>query len=270
MRRSTIGSTGLEVSALGLGTVKLGRNQGVKYPGSFRIPNDDEARKLLDTARQLGINLIDTAPAYGNSEQRLGQLLEGQRDDWLICSKVGEEFEDGTSFFDFSKAHIRASVERSLQRLNTDYLDIVLVHSDGNDVRNIRDYGVLDSLQALKQEGLVRAVGMSTKTVEGGILAAEHSDIVMVTRHIGYDLEDEVIRHASSKGCGVFIKKALASGHACQDGEGEDPVLSSMRYVFGCPGISSVIVGTITPDHLRHNAGCVEQALHEHAASESN
>ena len=68
-----LGSTGLRVSPLGLGTVKLGRDQGVKYPNGFTIPDDAAARALLDQARALGINLIDTAPAYGVSEQRLGR-----------------------------------------------------------------------------------------------------------------------------------------------------------------------------------------------------
>jgi hypothetical protein len=102
------------VSPLGLGTVKLGRDQGVKYPNGFTIPGD-EARLLLAQARELGINLIDTAPAYGRSEERLGPLLRGQRDEWVIVSKVGEEFDDGQSRFDFSAAHTRRSVERSLQ-----------------------------------------------------------------------------------------------------------------------------------------------------------
>ena len=92
-----LGSTGLRVSPLGLGTVKLGRDQGVKYPQQFRIPDDAQALALLNQARDLGINLIDTAPAYGNSEQRLGPLLRGQRQDWVIVSKVGEEFDDGQS-----------------------------------------------------------------------------------------------------------------------------------------------------------------------------
>ncbi|HEU6454768.1 MAG TPA: aldo/keto reductase, partial [Roseateles sp.] len=92
-----LGSTGLTVSPLGLGTVKLGRDQGVKYPNGFQIPDDDAARMLLRQARELGINLIDTAPAYGRSEERLGPLLRGQRQDWVIVSKVGEEFADGLS-----------------------------------------------------------------------------------------------------------------------------------------------------------------------------
>lgn len=134
-----LGNTGLIVSPLGLGTVKLGRDQGVKYPNGFTIPDDAAARALLDQARALGINLIDTAPAYGVSEQRLGPLLRGQREDWVIVSKVGEEFDNGQSRFDFSPAHTRLSVERSLQRLETDRIDLVLVHSDGNDVAILRD-----------------------------------------------------------------------------------------------------------------------------------
>ena len=125
-----LGSTGLLVSPLGLGTVKLGRDQGVKYPSGFQIPDDDEARLLLRQARQLGINLIDTAPAYGRSEERLGPLLRGQRNEWVIVSKVGEEFDNGVSRHDFSAAHTRLSIERSLKRLETDFIDLVLVQTD--------------------------------------------------------------------------------------------------------------------------------------------
>ena len=125
-----LGSTGLTVSPLGLGTVKLGRDQGVKYPNGFSIPDDAAARALLHQARELGINLLDTAPAYGISEERLGPLLRGQRQDWVIVSKVGEEFVNGASLFDFSPAHTRLSVERSLKRLETEHIELVLVHSD--------------------------------------------------------------------------------------------------------------------------------------------
>ncbi len=154
-----LGDTGLTVSALGLGTVKIGRDQGVKYPTAFSIPDDDAVRNLLARARDLGINLIDTAPAYGRSEERLGELLR-DRHDWVIVSKVGEEFDNGDSHFDFSPAHTRASVERSLRRLNTDHLDCVLVHSDGND-KDILRSGTLEVLEALKREGLIRNTHLS-------------------------------------------------------------------------------------------------------------
>jgi len=189
-----LGNTGMKVSALGLGTVKLGRSRGLKYPDEFSIPSDKAAAALLAQAKELGINLLDTAPAYGNTEQRLGSLLKGQRHDWLICTKVGEEFETGQSHFDFSPEHTVASVERSLKRLNTDYLDMVLVHSDGNDLNIINSLGTLHALAELKKNGVIRAFGMSTKTVEGGLAAARASDIVMLTYNLKHKEELAVLK----------------------------------------------------------------------------
>ena len=91
-----LGQSGISVSCIGLGTVKFGRNQEVKYPSSFALPSDEEIVSLIDQAKSLGINLLDTAPAYGSSEQRLGRLLS-DRKDWVICTKVGEEFVTGKS-----------------------------------------------------------------------------------------------------------------------------------------------------------------------------
>ncbi|MDD0842938.1 aldo/keto reductase [Pseudomonas sp. Gutcm_11s] len=247
-----LGDTGLLVSPLGLGTVKLGRDQGVKYPNGFTIPDDAAARALLNRARELGINLIDTAPAYGVSEQRLGPLLRGQRQDWVIVSKVGEEFEAGQSHFDFSPQHTRLSVERSLQRLETDFIDLVLVHSDGNDVAVLRDSGVYEALAELKREGKIRAFGLSGKTVEGGLLALEQGDCAMVTYNLAEQGERAVLDHAASHHKGILIKKALASGHAVL--AGKDPVRASFELVFGHPGVSAAIVGTINPQHLAANA----------------
>jgi len=247
-----LGKTGLLVSCLGLGTVKLGRNQGVKYPSGFELPTDFEAAAILDLASGLGINLIDTAPAYGISEERLGPLLKGKRDHWILCSKVGEEFEQGTSHFDFSPQHVRKSIERSLKRLQTDYLDLVLVHSDGNDLEIIHQFDTLGTLADLKKEGLIRATGMSTKTVEGGIEALHHSDVVMVAYNLNERAEARVLDEAQRLGKGALIKKALASGHLCLQ-PGEDPITESFRFVFSHPGVSSAIVGTINPLHLKAN-----------------
>ncbi len=257
-----LGQTGMEVSLLGLGTVKLGRNQGVKYPQSFKIPDDKEAATLIALAKDNGINLIDTAPAYGNSEQRLGKLLAGQRQDWLICTKVGEEFNNGESRYDFSTEHTRSSVERSLQRLNTDFLDIVLIHSDGNDEEILQRHGTLDTLAALKKEGKIRAIGMSTKTVKGGLLAAEQSDVVMITWNLQYDAEIPVADYCHQHGKGVLIKKALASGHAAKSQGANvnalgDPIKQCFQMIFAHPGVSSAIVGTINPNHLRTNISAI-------------
>lgn len=254
------GQHGPLVSPLGLGTVKLGRNQGVKYPSGFELPDDRSARQLLALAQELGINLLDTAPAYGISEQRLGGLLKGNRHDWVIVSKVGEEFIDGDSWFDFSAKHTRFSVERSLQRLNTDYLDAVLVHSDGNDLHILQQEEVYDCLRQLKQEGKIGQFGFSGKTVAGGLLALELGDCAMVTYNLNEQAEKPVLDCAAEQGKGILIKKALASGHACLD-NGQDPVRASFELVFGHPGVTSAVVGTINPAHLRHNVEQVAAVL---------
>ena len=249
LARRSLGETGLEVSTLGLGTVKIGRNQGVKYPTGFELPDDAHVSRLLDIAAELGINLLDTAPAYGTSEERLGKLLRN-RDRWVLCGKTGEEFENGKSYFDFSASHTRHSVERSLRRLRTDWLDLVLVHSDGNDERIINDTDCFATLEQLKQEGLIRAFGISGKTVAGGLLALQHADVVMVTHNLTYTDELPVIREAHRRGKGVLVKKALNSGHAVNSA---NPVRDSLRFCLDEPGVSSIIIGTINPDHLRAN-----------------
>lgn len=253
--RRKFGSTDIAVSVVGLGTVKLGRDQGVKYPQAFTIPDDDAASALINYAHELGINLIDTAPAYGNSEERLGHLfsgnkLSGQRSDWIICTKVGEEFEDGKSFFNFTAAHTRFSIERSLKRLRTDVLDIVLIHSDGNDLDVIHRSDALATLERCKTEGLIRAYGVSTKTVEGGIAAAQLSDGVMVTYNALYTDELPVLDFCTAQHKGVLIKKALASGHISA---GAVTAQQSLQLVLQHPAVTSAIVGTINQNHLREN-----------------
>ncbi|MBM3110593.1 aldo/keto reductase [Pseudomonas arcuscaelestis] len=255
-----LGSTGLRVSPLGLGTVKLGRDQGVKYPNGFTIPDDDQARLLLAQARELGINLIDTAPAYGRSEERLGPLLRGQREQWVIVSKVGEEFDEGQSRFDFSASHTRFSIERSLKRLETDHIDLVLVHSDGNDLHILEHEEVYQTLEALKQEGKIGGFGLSGKTVEGGLKALERGDCAMVTYNLNEQAERPVLDYAAAHGKAILVKKALASGHVCLN-PGVDPVRASFELLFGHPGVCSAIVGTINPVHLAHNVATVAAVL---------
>jgi|TARA_Y100000294_G_scaffold169210_1_gene180081 aryl-alcohol dehydrogenase-like predicted oxidoreductase len=241
-----LGKTGIEVSLLGLGTVKIGRNTDVKYPRAFTLPSDAQLHRLLDSAMDVGINLIDTAPAYGTSEERLGVLLKGRRERWIVATKVGEEYDEGGSRYDFSPEHARASVERSLLRLATDYLDVVLIHSDGSDLDILERHGTLDALLELKQHGVVRAVGVSHKTVDGARLALKKgADVIMATLNAADTSELGVIREAGLAGCGVFIKKALVSGHG---------TATDLPRIAAEPAVSSIVVGTISPAHLTANA----------------
>lgn len=252
------GQCDFSVSPIGLGTVKLGRDRGLKHPGSFTIPTDAEARNLLGRAADLGINLIDTAPAYGTSEERLGALLAGWRQNWVICTKVGEEFDSAAaaSRHDFSPEAVRASVERSCRRLRTDVLDIVLVHSDGSDAEIVRG-GTLEALAMLRQRGLLRAFGMSSKTVAGGLLALAQSDCAMVTLNLGSREELPVIEAAAAAGKAILVKKPLASGHVGS----QQAVRDAFRMILGTPGVTTAVVGTIDPAHLEANVAACAAAL---------
>ncbi len=257
MHTHELGQTGIQVSPLGLGTVKLGRDQQVKYPWSFKIPDDQAVLALLSLSRDLGINVLDTAPAYGSSEQRLGQLLSN-RQDWVIVSKVGETFEKGQSHFDFSASATQKTIEKSLRQLKTDYLDVVLVHSDGHDQRIIEQEEVLNTLQRLKQAGFIRAIGLSTKTTVGGLWTVENTDVIMATRNHCDHTDDPVLDRALELAKGVIIKKGLQSGHADTKAGGSG-IAQALEYVFSHQAVNCLIAGTINPQHLADNAARVEQ-----------
>jgi aryl-alcohol dehydrogenase-like predicted oxidoreductase len=259
MKIRNLGQTGIQVSPLGLGTVKFGRDQQVKYPWTFKIPDDQAVLELLSISRDLGINLLDTAPAYGNSEERLGLLLK-QRQDWIIVSKVGESFENGQSRFDFSAAGTQKTIENSLRKLRTDYLDVVLVHSDGDDKKVIEQEDVIETLQKLKQQGLIRAIGLSTKTTAGGLWTVEHMDVVMATRNTSDHTDDPVLDRALELNKGVVIKKGLQSGHVDSKAGGSG-IEEAIKYVFSHQAVSCLIAGTINPLHLKQNAKIIAQLL---------
>ena len=255
MEYRELGSTGVRISLLGLGTVKFGRNEGLPYPVPSSLPSTRDLVRLLAHAHDLGVNLLDTAPAYGSSEERLGELLARHRDLWVISTKVGESFERGASTFDFSPEHARASVMRSLERLRTDRLDVVLVHSDGDDLAIIERYGTLEALAQLKREGFIRAFGLSHKTVAGGVAATTRCDVVMVTLSVATRAELDVVAAARARRCGVLVKKPLDSGHAATD---PGRLASALQFLKAVDGVSSIVVGTTDPVHLRANAAALE------------
>ena len=229
-----LGSIGLNVSVLGLGTVKFGRNTKIKYP-TFELPTDRAIEELLDDALALGINLLDTAPAYGLAEERLGQLLGARRDQFVISTKCGEEFADGESAYDFSAAHTRRSVERSLRRLKTDRLDCVLAHCPRNDFEAMSSGAVLETLAALKQEGKIRGFGASINSQEGGAHALERgADVLMVTYSATDTSMGTFINRAAQLGKAIFIKKGLGSG-SLADGEVPRSLEENLHSVLSVP-----------------------------------
>lgn len=242
------GQTSLRLSPIGLGTVKIGRNTDVKYPSDFELPTDEEVVALLKRAAELGVNCLDTAPAYGQSERRLGELLRHVDASFHIMTKVGETYSvENGSRYDFSERAIMASLETSLLHLKRDHLDVVLLHSDGNDVEHLKA-GALKTLIRAKESGLIQAVGLSGKTIDGGRLALEQgADCLMITLNPSQQDERPLVDDADAYGAGILIKKAFGSGHITAS------IADIFSSLFSHPNITSAIIGTINPVHLQNN-----------------
>lgn len=153
MRMRPLGNTGIQVSEIGLGAMQLGNHE-------WHGPSEEKSLLIVDEAIRLGCTFIDTSPiyAYGRSEQLLGRALRGRRGEVVLCTKFGV-WPDAT--LDYSADRIEESVEDSLERLGTDYLDILLFHG----LPPERDADALAPhykvLQRLVDSGMVKTYGMS-------------------------------------------------------------------------------------------------------------
>lgn len=262
MESRALGNSGLMVSALGLGTVKLGRNRDVKYPGAFELPDDRAVDALLEAALEEGVLVWDTAPAYGRSEERLGERLPAVRERVVLCTKAGESHGPDGSSFDFSKSAITSSVERSLVRLRTDFVDLCLLHSDGRDVEILEHTDAVEALVRLREAGKVRAIGMSAKTADGIELASRRLEVVMAP----YGVNDRSLRPALERarqhGCGVMAIKVLGQGHAvAAAGEHESRLRAALELVLDDEVVDVALIGTRSAEHLRETARTARSVL---------
>ena len=250
-----LGRTGLSVSHVGWGTVKIGRNAGVKFPQPFDVPDAAEACRIIHAMLELGITLIDTAPAYGLAEERLGAALTGRRDGVVLSTKIGEYWENGRSRHDFSGAAAARSLHDSLTRLQTDHVDILLVHSDGSDLDIQRDTDLVATLQSLKEQGLTRAIGFSGKSPEGTREALAWADVVMCPYSQADRSHESVISDAAAAGRGILLKKALGSGHL----NGETALHFVLHDAPGAADVASVVIGSLDPARMQRNVHAAGQ-----------
>lgn len=258
--RTKLGNTDLELSLLGLGTVKFGRNTAVKYPTSFELPDTQHIIKLLSQAQELGVNTLDTAPAYGSSEQRIGKIFKENNDisrsDWILITKAGENYTSNISTYNFDTNYINHSLDNSLRTLNTDYIDIFLIHSDGSDQEIADNHELWELLAKRKQQGDIRSFGVSSKTVTGGLNCLKQSDLAMVTYRPDYLDEKPLLDYAAANNKGILLKKVLNSGHAALN-EHKLTANDSLRFSSKHPAINSMIVGTINLLHLQSNVAAL-------------
>jgi aryl-alcohol dehydrogenase-like predicted oxidoreductase len=276
----SLGRTGAEVTVLGYGAMEL--------RGEPRGPalTEAESGRLLNAVLDEGITLIDTSIDYGRSEELIGRYLSSRRDEYFLASKCGclpTTPTDATPPYphDYTAANVRAGVEQSLRRLQTDHLDLIQVHMSPSRDQLERD-GTVEEMVKLRGQGKVRFLGMSG--IQPNLvdhLAMGVFDVFQIPYSALQRGHEALISQAAERGAGVLIRGGVARGTASEDkawsvrplsggdvpaestwqAAGLDDLLEGginrhefiLRFTLSLPGLSSTIVGTGNVDHLRDN-----------------
>lgn len=207
MNYREFGNTGIQVSEIGLGAWQLANPD-------WNLSDQNEAMRIVHKSLEAGCNFFDTAPGYGRgvSEEILGKALKSaNRDQIVICTKAGYTA-DGVE--DFSTAAIRPILESSLRRLQTDYVDILLLHNPVRELMDGRSATQYDELERLKQEGKIRAYGVSLDWAEEMemVMATTQSNAFEVYFNAFYQEMLPAFATAEQKGIGLIVKVPLDSG----------------------------------------------------------
>lgn len=246
MQKRTLGKTGWEISVIGFG--------GIKLP----LISKKESETLLNKAIDEGINFVDTADCYGDSEEKIGFALRGRRKEFYLATKIDER--DGIG--------VRKKLERCLRRLRADWIDLILFH----DVRDyeydrIFDRGGLEALEEARKEGKVLEIGISihhsipimVKAVESGVFSA------LMVAYSAFDedrLAAELLPMAQKMGVGLIAMKPLAGGVLAKRPsfvkdnkfiKGESLAQVSLHYVITNPNITCAIPGMTELHELNEN-----------------
>ncbi|MEA2507166.1 MAG: hypothetical protein QOH48_1784 [Actinomycetota bacterium] len=212
IKMSALGNTGMEISRVGLGAWAIG---GAGYDWGWGTQDDDESIATIHRALDLGVNWIDTAAQYGfgHSEEVVGRALEGLNQRPYVFTKAGQPEGPGrTTVQSLRHDSIRREVERSLERLGVDAIDLYQIHWP---IPNDEIEEGWSTFVELREEGLVRHIGVSNFTVEQLRRAQEIAPVE--TLQPPYSLiaraaEDEVLPFARSEGIGVIVYSPMGSG----------------------------------------------------------
>lgn len=292
MKYRPFGATGMNVSEIGLGAWQLANPD-------WNLSDKAEAAQVVYKSLDAGCNFFDTAPGYGGgrSETILGEALKSVRDEVFICTKAGYYAEGGT---DFSAEAIRPILESSLRRLQTDYVDILLLHNPPREMmdgRNVSHYEVLAQLQ---REGKIREYGVSLDWCEEieTVMATTESRAMEVYFNALYQEMLPAFSKAEEKGVGLIVKVPLDSGwlsgryradHRFEDIRDRWPpeVLArrrdlvekfaqlvpsdrslahaALQFCLAQPGVSTVIPGAKSVEQALDNIAAAEQTLPDEA-----
>jgi len=257
MERQLLGRTGLEVTRIGLGGIKFG------------LIDQDVAIELVNVAIDRGINLVDTARGYPDSETRIGEALAGRRDQVILSSKSPVLAAD----------EMRGDLEASLEALRTDFIDIYKIHN----LRLPEDYdkatgpgGALEALEKARNEGLIGHIGISCHryhdTLERAIQSGRF-DVIMVAYNVLNDelMDEHIMPLAKSNNVGVLVMKPLAGGVLgaapkslkLQAGESKVGIISvkdAIRFVLANENVDCAVVGVTCVDELEEDVAAVDEA----------
>jgi aryl-alcohol dehydrogenase-like predicted oxidoreductase len=207
------GQTGTTMSRLGFGTWPIG---GTLAKDDYGAVDDHRAVRAIRRALDLGITLFDTAPSYGQgrAETILGRALGDRRHESIVVSKCGNRWDPESRQWIHSsrRSSIMKSVDGSLRRLGTDYLDLLLIHVPDPDVAPAE---AMETLRRLRDSGKARAVGLSNFSLEQILAYREHGRIDAI--QVGYGLFDRrlertLLPEAAQQGLSVMVYGALAFG----------------------------------------------------------
>ena len=257
----TLGGTGFQVSIVGLGT------------NAFGDPalGEREAERLLLGALDAGVNLLDTAPSYGTSEERIGRILGPRRKDIVLSTKGGYGV---PGVADWTAEVIPAGIEQALRRLRTDRIDVFHLHSCPLEV--LRREDILDAVTGAVQAGKIGAAAYSGENDALAFAAASGRFSVVQTSVNLCDQRglDALVPQAAAQGIGVLGKRALANGVWRDDGSSDptprayrhrletmalDPAPFAwdelaIRFAAHAPGVAAILVGTRSLERLQRAA----------------
>jgi aryl-alcohol dehydrogenase-like predicted oxidoreductase len=279
---STLGHTGISVTKLGYGAMEL---------RSARLDEGDVDR-LLNTVLDSGINLIDTSPDYGASEEHIGRAISHRRDEYFLASKcgcpvgetVGESGPAGREHV-FTRLNVRAAVEQSLTRMRTDHVDLVQFHMSPSPATLVEHDSVAE-LEALRDEGKIRFLGVSgTLPNLPGQIAMGVFDAFQIPYSALERDHEEAISQAARAGAGTIIRGGVARGLPepapgyperfreairvrnerfaqtdISDLLGDmSPMEFLLRFTISHPDLHTTIVGTKSPEHLATNVAAASR-----------
>lgn len=283
METRTLGRTGLKVSKLGYGGSPLGNEFGDADPL--------EGERAVHCAIDLGINYFDVAPYYGRTlaETRLGAALAGRREKVVLATKCGRY---DVSQFDFSAARIRASIEESLQRLRTDYLDVFLAH----DIEFVSERQIVEeaipAMRALQRQGKARFIGITGLQLNMLRRVAEAVPVDIVLSYCRYnlliaDLDDRLTPFVKEHGIGLINASPLHMGiltaggpppwhpaskevkdagraivELCQR-RGARASDLALQFAFAHPYVAATLAGMPTVEQVRQNVAAASRVADE-------